>query len=194
MARARSGDRVEARLARLERHAAELDPAIVLNAAARFLEPRSRSVHEVRRHLAAARYPDSLIDAAIARLLELGFLDDAAFARTWVESRDRARPRGTGALRRELTLKGLDRETIAGALADREITVADDGERDPGALGADDLAAERLIGKNKAMLGRIADPRVRRQRAYALLARNGFDPEVCREFSVRIGGPAAQDD
>ena len=29
-------------------------------------------------------------------------------------------------------------------------------------------------------LARVADPRQRRQRAYALLARNGFDPEVCR--------------
>jgi SOS response regulatory protein OraA/RecX len=30
----------------------------------------------------------------------------------------------------------------------------------------------------------VADPRQRRQRAYALLARNGFDPEVCRTVAA----------
>jgi hypothetical protein len=52
--------------------------------------------------------------------------------------------------------------------------------------GADELAAERLIDKSRASLRRVADPRARRGRAYALLARNGFDPDVCREVSARI--------
>ena len=38
-------------------------------------------------------------------------LDDEAFARTWVESRDRGR-RGERAIREELRIKGIDRETI----------------------------------------------------------------------------------
>ena len=46
-------------------------------------------------------------------MLITGYLDDAAFARTWVESRDRARPRGESALRRELTLKGMARPVFA---------------------------------------------------------------------------------
>ncbi len=191
-------ERLEARRARLERHAAESDPAVVLNAAARFLELRSRSVHEMRRHLLTAKYPEGLVEAAIARLLELGMLDDAAFARAWVESRDRARPRGAGALRRELALKGIDRETVAGVLADRERDSggpADDGDYGVHTTaGADEIAAERLLDKNRANLARLADPRARRQRAYALLARNGFDPEVCREVSARTVGPATQDD
>ena len=39
-------------------------------------------------------------------------LDDEAFARAWVESRDRARPRGERAIREELRLKGVDRTVI----------------------------------------------------------------------------------
>jgi SOS response regulatory protein OraA/RecX len=85
-------ERLEARRARRERHAAETDQAVVLKAAARFLELRSRSVGEVRRHLLAAAFPEPLIEDAIARLLELGMLDDRAFAQAWVESRDRAWP------------------------------------------------------------------------------------------------------
>jgi hypothetical protein len=33
---------------------------------------------------------------------------------------------------------------------------------------------------------RVADLRLRRQRAYGLLARNGFDPDVCRSVSARL--------
>ena len=38
----------------------------------------------------------------------------------------------------------------------------------------------------KRALARVTDPRQRRQRAYALLARNGFDPETCREASAEL--------
>jgi len=40
--------------------------------------------------------------------------------------------------------------------------------------------------RNARSLGRIADPRQRRQRAYALLARNGFDPDVCRAVAATV--------
>ena len=75
----------------------------MLEAAARFLEPRARSVTEVRRRLTGAGYRTDLVEGAITRMLELGMLDDEAFARAWVESRDRARPRGERAIRDELS-------------------------------------------------------------------------------------------
>jgi regulatory protein len=187
-------ERLEARRARLERHAAETDPAVVLNAAARFLEMRSRSVHEVRKHLTMAAFPAPLVEHAIERLLALAMLDDRAFAQAWVESRDRVRPRGQSALRQELALKGIDREMIVAVLAERsEAATAEDSES--GDIGADQAAAERLLNKNRAALQRVPELRARRSRAYALLARNGFDPEVCREVSARsVTQDAALDD
>jgi regulatory protein len=168
-----------------------------MNAAARFLELRSRSVHEVTRNLTMSGFPAELVEGAVTRLLELGLLDDTAYARAWVESRDRSRPRGESALRRELSLKGIERETIAAVLAERgeaAQAAAEDGDDDgsarsfAGSRGADETAAERLLTKSRAALLRIEDPRTRRGRAYALLARNGFDPEVCREVSARVAG------
>ena len=53
---------------RREAHAAVDDPEIVLAAALRFLESRSRSVAEVRRRLSQAGYRAELIDGAIGRL------------------------------------------------------------------------------------------------------------------------------
>ncbi len=174
---------------RKERRAAIDDPAAVLEAAARFLEPRARSVVEVRRRLTGAGYRSDLVEGAITRMLELGMLDDEAFARAWVESRDRARPRGERAIREELGLKGVDRPTIDLVLSERREAAAgiasDDGEM---AMTPDHAAAERLLARNARSLARLTDPRQRRQRAYALLARNGFDPEVCRTVAASVEG------
>jgi len=177
---------------RRERRATVDDPAVVLEAAARFLEVRARSVAEVRRRLGQAGYRSELVEDAIVRLTELGMLDDASFARTWIESRDRARPRGEIALRRELALKGVDRAVVDELLDER---------RDVGgpasAGGADLAAAERLLARHERMLAREPDPRSRRRRAYALLARNGFDPEVSSAASaaaIRAADPSDRDE
>jgi regulatory protein len=89
------------------------------DAAAAFLAVRPRSVEETRRRLRHLGYPAAPIEVVIDRLLAYGYRDDEAFARAWVESRDRARPRGEAALRRELVLKGVDGELIAAILAER---------------------------------------------------------------------------
>ena len=96
------------------------DPAVVLDAAARFLEVRPRSVDEVRRRLRDAGYRAELVDGAIERLTDLGMLDDEAFARAWVESRDRARPRGERALRSELRRKGVVDAIVTDVLGERD--------------------------------------------------------------------------
>jgi regulatory protein len=172
---------------RREQRATVEDPNEILEAGARFLEARPRSVAEVRRKLARLGYREDLVATTVARLAELGYLDDEAFARTWVESRDRAKPRGEHALRRELGLKGVDRSLVDGVLEDRrEDAVIAAASRDEEPASADDAAAERLLRRKLAAVLREPDPRKRRQRAYALLARNGFGPEVCAAVSRRV--------
>jgi regulatory protein len=181
-----SGRHRESIAERRERRQAVDDPAVVLEAATRFLEARARSVAEVRRRLTSVGYRRELVEDAITRLLELGMLDDAAFAKAWIDSRDRARPRGERALTEELRLRGVDRELISAALEERRIHAAEAAEPDGDAPSADEAAAERLLARNAPALERVADPRARRQRAYALLARNGFDPGVCATMSARL--------
>jgi len=176
---------------RRARRAAIDDPAVVLEAAARFLETRPRSVQEVRRRLTDAGYRAELIEGAIGRFTELGVLDDAAFAAQWVESRDRANPRGEHALIVELRQKGIDATTIASTLrARREAAVQwedrSGDEPEPPAASADVAAGRKLLDRHARALDRVADPRMRRQRAYALLARHGFDPETCRELAATV--------
>ncbi len=156
------------------------DPEVVLAAGLRFLEARSRSVDEVRRRLADAGYRPELVAATIERLAGIGLLDDELFARGWIESRDRARPRGEAALRRELSLRGVDREVINGALAERrdeatalaigfgrgsDIEDNEGDQDDREARGSpDEAAARRLIERRRRDLERVDDPR-KRQRA-----------------------------
>lgn len=152
----------------------------MLDAAARLLEARPRSVAETRRRLTGAGYRTDLVEAAIGRLADLGYLDDGAFARAWVESRDRARPRGETALRRELRLKGVDGPVIDAVLEERR-TPDGAATADP-----DADAADRLVQRHARALARVTDPRRRRQRVYALLARNGFDPATAAEVARRV--------
>jgi regulatory protein len=167
------------------------DPEVVLAAGFRFLEARARSVAEVRRRLTDAGYRAELIEGAIARLLAIGLLDDEAFARHWVESRDRARPRGEIALKRELRLRGVDAQVIVTVLDERRLGDADDpfgafDQMDDSAerVEPDEAAASRLLERRRRDLERVADPRKRRARAYALLARNGFGPEVAGRLAA----------
>jgi regulatory protein len=169
---------------RRERLAAVDDPNVVLDAGLRFLEARPRSVAETRRRLAQAGYREELIAGALEKLAEFGMLDDEAFAQMWVESRDRASPRGEHALMLELRQKGIDPTIIAATLRERREAATqwagrqadDDGGEPPPT--PDEAGARKLLARNSRALERVADPRVRRQKAYMLLARKGFSPDV----------------
>jgi regulatory protein len=171
----------------------------VLEAGARFLEARPRSIAEVRRKLTRLGYRPELVAGAVERLAELGFLDDEAFARAWVESRDRARPRGEHALRRELGLKGVDRALVDMVLEERrEDAGVAAASWDEVPASPDEAAAERLLRKKLGPILREPDARKRGQRAYALLARNGFAPGVCSAVSrtvlADVAASAEEDD
>lgn len=171
------------------------DPAVVMQAAAAYLALRARTVSQTLGHLRRLGYPAPLCQQVVERLVEMAYLDDSAFARAWVASRDRSRPRGEEALRRELTQRGVARETIELILHERRHPAGTCPDPDlDGARGQGDLgAAIRLLERRRATLDREADPRRRRQRAYALLARNGFDPEVCAQALAGLARDAGED-
>lgn len=180
----RPSKRRELPAAKRERLSKVDDPQVVLDAALRFLEVRQRSVAEVRRRLTGAGYQPELVEPAIERLVALGILDDEAFAAAWVASRDRASPRGEHALMLELRQKGIDPSIIAATLSHRRDAAATwdarDGEAEPSEVAAtpDEVAARTLLARHGPSLHRVPDARVRRQRAYALLARKGFGPDI----------------
>lgn len=170
--------------ARREARGELTDVGPVVEAAAAFLAVRPRSVTETRQRLKHLGYPEPLVEQVLERFAEVGYLDDESFARTWVESRDRARPRGQSTLRRELALKGVAREVADVVLSER-VSAAEQTHPDL-------IAATALLQRKRAALEREPDERKRRQKAYTLLARNGFDPETCRTVSASVTNDGAE--
>lgn len=76
-----------------------------------------RSEHDLRERLSRRRgFGRDAVDAAVTRMRELGYVNDSAFARFYVESRQAGTPRSRRALAFELGRKGVDREHLDAAL------------------------------------------------------------------------------
>lgn len=131
--------------------------------AMRYLGMRPRSSAELVTYLKRKEYDESIIEVVVRRLHEREYLDDEAFARFWVDNRNRFRPRGAQALRYELRQKGVERETIEATLEDQD----------------EDLAAWTAA---EPKIGRWAELEKREfeQKLMAFLARRGFRFDVCR--------------
>ena len=72
-----------------------------LETAAAMLARRPRSERDVRQRLMQRQFDPALVTETMTRLRELKLLDDAEFARTWTEHRDRSSPRGGGHIGRD---------------------------------------------------------------------------------------------
>lgn len=125
-------------------------------------KPRSES--EIRRTLLthAAAFEPSEVDAAMARLRDLGAVDDSRWAASYV-AQPRADGRGARLLRRELGQRGVQDADASDAL---------DG-RDEGAAA---LAA--ALKRTRSLRG--LDREAARRRLYDFLRRRGFDDSVAR--------------
>src|ERR671921_554184 len=116
-----------------------------------FLSYRPRSEKEVRDRLRRGGYDQEAIDHAISRLHEWRYLDDADFARRWVENRTAHRPRGKRLLQQELRHKGIDSETARDAIDDVDLDETGAAEvlasrRLPSYAGDEPAAIRRRLG------------------------------------------------
>jgi regulatory protein len=121
-----------------------------IESALRLLAAGPRSERELRERLSRRRgFRDEAVDAAVERMRELGYLNDGAFARFWVESRQAGTPRSRRALAFELSRKGVAREELDAALegvSDAEAAY-DAAQRRLRALeGVDKQTFERRLG------------------------------------------------
>jgi regulatory protein len=91
-----------------------------VQAALRLLAAGPRSERDLRQRLTRQRgFRNEAVDHAIRRMRDLGYLDDAAYARFWVESRQASTPRSKRALQFELSQRGVSREHAERVLEDR---------------------------------------------------------------------------
>ncbi len=144
--------------------------------AGRFLGTRPRSRWEVEQRLRRAGAADGVVSAALNRLARIGLVDDVAFARWWVEQRDRHAPRGRMALETELRAKRVPAAVIE--------TLRTDAIDDL-ALSEEERAAAAL---ERHLRGRpVPEDGRALQRLGMFLVRRGFDPATARAVIRRRG-------
>jgi regulatory protein len=163
------------------------DPEAAMEIATRFLGARPRTRWELERRLRRAGVEDRVVDATIARLAEVGYVDDAAFARWWGEQRDRHAPRGRRLIEAELRRSGVPREVID-AYRDEH----DDPQRAPedaSLPGTEEHRAREALARHLRGRALPVDPKAR-QRIGMFLVRRGFDPDTVRG-TLRAAGAEA---
>jgi regulatory protein len=154
-------------------------PAEAFDAGLRLLARRAHSRLELTYKLRRRGFGEAVVAETMARLLELGYLDDASFARGLV--RRRASLRGPLALSAELAVRGVDR-----AQADEAIAAFDPEAQ----IASATRLAERLYAKAAPMSYRELLDRVGSK-----LSRRGFSTTVVRAAcrNLMSAPPANQD-
>lgn len=82
------------------------------------LARRARSEWEIRDYLKRKDYDPELIDQIIARLYKVALLNDAEFARMWIDNRRLLKSTSRRRLQQELRQKRISDELISKALAE----------------------------------------------------------------------------
>jgi len=139
------------------------------------------SAPRTRAQLAAALrrrgVPDDAAEAVLARLAEVGLIDDAMFARAWVESRHHGRGLARRALAAELGRRGVAREEVSAAVA--------------GLSAETELATARTLVQRRLSATAGLAPPARIRKLVGVLARKGYSPamafRVVREVLEEAG-------
>jgi regulatory protein len=135
------------------------------------LAQRPRTEYEVRQRLLRAGADEAAAEATVRQLRQHHLLDDAAFARYWIEQRQTFRPRGARLVRSELRQRGVDAATAEVALE----ALDDSGQAD----------AYRAAAKRASQL-RALDRQAFRSRLSGFLARRGFDWDIIGPVVERL--------
>jgi regulatory protein len=133
------------------------------NRALNLLSYRPRSVAEVQRNLQRKKVAFETIEAVVARLTQSRMLDDAAFARFWVENRTAFSPRSGRLMSYELRQKGVAGGDIEVALP------SEDG----------DSAKEAAMRRARSLAS--LDHETFRKKLLPYLQRRGFGYETASE-------------
>jgi len=149
----------------------------------RLLETAPRTRAQLATALRRRGVPGEAAEAVLARFTDVGLIDDAAFARAWVETRHYSRGLSRRSLSAELRRQGIETDEINAAVytLDPELEVA---------------TARRLVEQKMAGT-RGQPPEARARRTAGALARKGYPPglvfRLIKEVLEQEGIPEALD-
>jgi regulatory protein len=151
--------------------------ALAHEAALRLLDHRERSAAELRIRLRQKGFGPEAVTREIDRLQSIGLQDDGRFAERFAADAGRRGLAGRR-IQGELLRRGIEREAAAAASAE---------DPDAEEARAFDVAAARAA--------RLSDlpPDVRYRRLVGLLARRGYEPEICRNVARKVAETGSLD-
>lgn len=152
----------------------EAEFAKVYQKIVRFGVVRPRSEWEFRNWIKKYSVDSRIHEDLLAKLTDMGLLDDLAFAKWWVTQRTNFKPKAKRVLEMELKQKGLSDSPIKSAL--REIQV------DEVSLGVD------ILQKKARQIDRMPADK-KRQKMVQILRLRGFDMDVIRKVMKSISEP-----
>jgi regulatory protein len=135
----------------------------------RLLSVRMRSRWELRSRLAGRRFSERALETALSDLERVGLVDDGKFARLFLESRVRRRPRSYSVLRAELRSRGVPVEIVESAIEEQRLEVSEE-------------ALARLALGHRAERMSATSPERARARAGRFLASKGFSRSIIEEL------------
>jgi regulatory protein len=144
---------------------------LAMGRALNLLGYRARSEAEIRERLGRYGYAGETIEAVVGRLEELGYVDDAEFAR--LKAREKARRYGPRRVSVELRKSGVGEELAREVVEEEFAGRSEVGE-------ARSAAARRYNGR-----GSDAEAR----RVYGFLVRRGYSAEVCAQVAREYREP-----
>lgn len=150
-----------------------------LDRAVAALASRAHSKHELEAKLLRVGYRPSTVEMVLYKLEKEGLLDDADFARQWVEARSNRRM-GSRRIAQELRHKGIDAEQAEEALA-----AIDEDDQLAGAVAL----VEKALRREKPG----EDPRKTANRILAMLARRGYGYDIARQALEEARAGYAED-
>ena len=134
--------------------------------AMKYLTLKDRTVSEMQRYLDEKDFGEADVDATVARLLELGMLDDARYARRFVETRLASKPVSRRHLHEQLRTHGVSEADIEAALS----AVEEDGE----------AKNARIVAEKFARQFESLEPQKRRERVLSRLIARGYSYDAAR--------------
>jgi regulatory protein len=135
----------------------------------RLIDYRPRTETEILKNLQRHKIPEGVQTAVVARLRNAGLINDAGFARAWVENRAELRPRSRRALAYELRQRGVDRAVIDQSLEN-----------------IDDEAMAYQAASRRANRFKDLEWADFRQKMFRFLAQRGFNYEAAQTAIARV--------
>lgn len=135
--------------------------------AMKYLAIKDRSVSEMQTYLDGRDFGEADVDATVARLIELGLLNDARYAVRFVETRTASKPISRRHLRDQLKSHGIGDAEIEAALESVEDT--------------DEADNARTVAEKFARQFQSLEPEKQRERVLSRLIARGFSYDVARK-------------